>query len=532
MANFELPKSRTGIEGLDQILEGGLPSGRTSLVSGGPGCGKTVMGLQFICYGADHGEPGIYITFEEKKAAVRQNALTLGWNLERLEKKGLMLLLENTLPFEKVCSGEAGFEALLDTISEASGKIGAVRIVVDALDVLLSLFKDPEEERQGMLRLHQLFNACGMTALMTAKIPDGPVPAAYGFMDFHVDCAIQLDQRVIDQVTTRRLRVKKFRGSGFGRNEYPYSIGPGGVRILPISTLGLRHKPLGAFVSSGLEELDDVLGGGYRRASSVLIAGATGTGKTSMAATFAREVCGKGETLLYISFEESRQAMMSNMLSPGIDLQPAYESGSFRYISGLPEAMGAEEHLLRAFKEIETYQPDHIVVDAISACKRMGSEKAAFDYVVRLLNLAKERGITCLLLNQTVEASSIQERSGIEISSIIDAALSLHMTEETGEINRTLICLKSRGSKHSNQYREYLITDAGVELMAVYIGGGRVLTGTARKVLEEKEAAEALKLEQQIEERERELEYLKAARNTLKKGRAARAVSRGGERHE
>ena len=532
MKPFQLPKIKTGIKGLDEILAGGLPLKRTSIVSGGPGCGKTVMGLQFIYHGAKNNEPGIYIIFEEKKSALRQNALTLGWDLAALEEEGKIILLDNPLAAEVIRTGEINLDGLRAAIAAAAKKINACRIVVDALDVLFYLLNDTDRERQEVIQLQKTMDFCGLSSLITTKTKDENAFYSYGFMDSMVDCVIHLDQRVVNQVTTRRLRVKKYRGSGFGKNEYPYTIDVRGVHIIPVSTLDLRHKPLGEYVSSGQTDLDEVLGGGYRRASSVLIAGVTGTGKTSLAATFSRGICSREERLLYISFEESREAMMNNMLSPGIDLKPAMENGFFKYMSGLPESMGAEEHLVRAFKNITAFKPAHLVIDAISACRRMGTEKAAFDYLVRLLNLSKERGITCILLNQTIGPSTIQELSGIEISSIIDTVLSLHMTEETGEINRTMVCLKSRGSRHSNQYREYQITDNGICLMPVYIGDGRVLTGTARKILEEKEANQALKIELEIEEKERELEKLRQTRKNLKHNRMARATMRGGLKND
>ena len=528
MTPVELPKTLSGIDGLDQITLGGLPAGRTTIVSGGPGCGKTIMGLQFVCHGAENGEPGIYITFEETRKDLQQNALTLGWDIEGLVKRGKLIVLDNPLFAQVSETRQIDLEGLRAAISAAAKKIKASRIVLDALDILLSFTDDAQAERREVILLQRLFQSLGMTAILTSKIYTESLFPSNGQLDFLVDCVIHMEQRVTDQINTRRLRIQKYRGSGFGRNEYPYAIGGNGIHIIPVSTLGLRHQPLGEFISSGQTDLDTVLGGGYRRASSVLVAGVTGTGKTSLAATFAQRACSRGERLLYISFEESREAMINNMRSPGIDLESPWKAGLFRYLSGLPESMGAEEHLLRAHTAIVEFTPQHIVLDAISACRRMGSDRAAFDYLIRLLNLTKEMGITCLLLNQTVAPVSIQELSGVEISSIIDTVLSLHMVEETGEINRTLVCLKSRGAKHSNQYREFRITDSGIQLLPVYIGAGRVLTGTARKIQEDKDAAGALKLDQQIDTLTKELEKLQAAKQTLVNGQTARFTMRGG----
>ncbi|MBF0468175.1 MAG: circadian clock protein KaiC [Desulfamplus sp.] len=523
---YQLPKVSSGISGLDEILEGGFPKNRTCIINGGPGCGKTNFSMEFIYDGAKNGEPGIFISFEETVSALRQNALTIGFDLEPLEKEGKLILLDNPLSPEVIVAGKINLEGLRVIIDNMATRHGIKRVVFDALDVLLNFF-DSNEERKEIFLFQKLFRKHGITAIFTTKPVTPDAFATYEFMDSLVDCVIYLDQRVVNQITTLILRVKKYRGSRFGRNECPYTIGVGGINIIPISTLGLRHKPLGSYVSSGLQDLDKVLGGGYRRASSVLIAGVTGTGKTSLAATFACSVCEKGENLLYISFEESQDAMVNNMLSPGIDLRHAQESGRFHYISGLPESLGSEEHLLRAFREIENFKPEHVVIDAISACHRMGSERASFDFLVRILNICKDRGITCIMLNQTVSPSSIQELSGIEISSVIDAVISLHYVEVSGEINRTLICIKSRGSRHSNQYREYLITDNGITLLPVYTGVNKMLTGTARHIQEEKDRAAQIQLEQKIETKEYELKVLKSAQEELKKSYATRAIMRG-----
>lgn len=513
---FQLQKTSTGMAGLDQILEGGLPRKRTSIISGGPGCGKTVMGIQFILDGVKNHEPGIFISFEETKPALRENAATLGWDLAALEENGSLLLLDNPISTEVVIAGNICLSGLRSIIQNAIVKMGAKRVVFDALDVLFSLLDD-HQERKELFLLKEMILENGVTAIFTTKPATPDAFATYEFMDSLVDCVIKLDQRVENYITTPRLRIKKYRGSKFGRNEYPYIIDTGGITLIPISTVGLRHRPLGEFISTGQPDLDDVMGGGYRRASSVLIAGVTGTGKTSLAATFCQSICDHGEKLLYFSFEESREAMMTNMLSPGINLTPAMTSGRFRYISSLPESMGSEEHLLRAYREIEGFEPHHVVIDAISACHRIGSERTAFEFLVRLLNICKERGITCILLNQTTSPDSIQELTGIEISSIIDAVISLHYVEENGEINRTLICIKSRGSHHSNQFREYQITDHGIKLIPVYQGDGKVLTGTARRFQEEKEKGRQLELDLKIEEKKMELKRLKIAREQLEK---------------
>ena len=501
-----LPKTRTLVRGLDEILEGGLPESRTTVISGGPGCGKSVLGLEFIYRGALAGMPGLFVTFEESVAAVQQNALTMGWDLQSLVTKGRLFLLSANQDSKLFVSGGYDFRGLLAIIEGLSKEMGAKRIVIDALDVLLRISNDPELERNELYALHASLNRNEMTALLTAKLVETEsLPTRYEFLDYMADCVIQLDQRAEAQVATRRLRVKKFRGSNFGRNEYPYVITDDGIHIIPVSTVKLRHKPLGPRIHTGCPELDAILGGGFRRASCVLVAGGTGAGKTSFASTFVRAADVAGEAALYVGFEESEEAIVTNMLSCGVDLQPAIEAGTLVFLTIQPEAMGAEEHLIRIVKTMDALQPRRLVLDAISACKRMGSDQTAFDFLIRLVNVCKERDVTTMLLNQTPHAIDIQEASGIEISSIIDTVIFLGMVAIGGEINRTLLVVKARGTAHSNQYREFRITDKGIVIEDVYVGEGGVLTGAARQEQEARDAMEARRRQLLIHQKELEL---------------------------
>jgi len=508
-----LPKITTNIAGLDEILQGGIPENRTTIISGGPGCGKSIFGIEFLYYGAKNGHPGIYVTFEERADAVRQNALTMGWDLEELEKQNLLFVMQANLDPKTMISGDFSLMGLFSIIEGKAKSMNCRRIVVDAIDILLRMYNDFNRERSEYYVLHDWFSSRKMTSIMTVKSSqDHGMASRYEFLDFMADCVIHLDQRVKEQISTRRIRVTKYRGSDFGRNEYPYVISDKGLSIIPVSTSSLRHQPLGDPVSSGNLRLDSILGGGYRKASCVLIAGITGAGKTTLANTFIKSASDRDEKVLYIGFEESEEAIVTNMLSPGIDLRPAIESKKVRFVTSLPEAMGSEEHLMRAFNEIEEYQPDHLVLDAISACERMGSKQTAFEYLIRLLNHCKENDITCILLNQTVQSMDIHQISGMEISSMVDTALFLGMVEVGGEINRMLLVLKSRGLAHSNQYREYLITDNGIELMDVYVGEGGVLTGAARQEQEAKESANQRLREQRIMHKRHELSHKEAAK--------------------
>jgi len=524
---YPLEKAPTHIRGLDEILLGGLPRGRTTVLIGEAGSGKTVLGLEFLYRGALAGEPGIWVGFEEPAAQLRQDAAGMGWDLPAQERENRLFLFEGRLDADAVISGEFSLKGLLAAIAGKSHEMGARRVVIDALEVALRLFDEPRQVRAEMHALNDWLHAQQLTAIMTVR-PPRRMEARF-FKDFFEsmgDCVILMDTRVQNNISTRRLRVVKYRGSAFGRNEYPYVITGSGFFVAPISSVGLRHKPLGAKMSTGIEPLDAILDGGYRRASCVLLAGRPGTGKTTLTCTFVRAACARGEKTLYISFEESQDALVGNVLSAGIDLTPCLEAGRLEFLTSFPEAMGVEEHYLRALTRIEAFHPDHVVVDAISACERMGGKQAAFDYMMRLLNACKERGITIFLINQTAGRSDQLEISGNGISSMVDTAILLTYQEEPGETNRLLQVLKSRGSRHSNQQREYAITDEGIVIRDVYVGGGRVLTGTARQVQEQADRAEAQRLAFEIEAAELELKRLRTAQQQMLEGVAQRAALR------
>ncbi len=462
----EIPKVSTGIAGLDEVLCGGLPAGRMTLLSGGAGSGKSLMGLQCLLHGASAGEPGILVLFEERAASVRQNAWSLGWDLASLERKNRLHLLDARVNPEAVISGDFSIKGLLAILDRQAKAMRARRIMIDAVDALLYLYNDPKRERQELHTLHEWLLDRGLTAIMTVKtLPHGEAPSRYVFLDFMADCVIHVDQRVTVQITTRRLRVIKYRGSGYGRNEYPFLIGENGINIIPITSNLLQHRPPGPKVSSGQVRLDDILAGGYKRGTSILIVGTAGAGKTTLACLFSQAACLRSERVLYLNFEESPESMVSNMLSPGLALQPLIKTGRLVVRSYLPEAMGVEEHLFHALKALDELQPQHAVVDAISACKRMGSEHAAFEYLMRILNVCKERGITCMYLNQATGLDIVSEISGIGVSSIIDTVILLRLLPIGGVMKRQLIVMKSRGSKHSEQFHEFCITDHGIELV-------------------------------------------------------------------
>ena len=458
----------TGIDGLDLVLNGGVPAGRVTVLSGGPGSGKSTMGLQCLLHGAAAGRAGILVMFEERAAIVRRDAWSRGWDLARLEKENKLFLMDARLDPNAVMAGEFSIKGLLAILDQRIKAMRAECVLIDAVDALLHLYDSPMRERHELYALHEWLLDRGLTTIVTVKsVPTGEAPARYAFLDFMADCVIHVDQRVTAQITTRRLRVIKYRGSGYGRNEYPFIINENGISIIPMTSNLLSHRAPGSRVSSGTAWLDDALAGGYKRGTSILIAGTAGAGKTTLACMFARAACLRGERVLYFNFEESPESMVSNMLSPGVALRPLVNKGSLAIRSYLPEAMGVEEHLFHSLKDMDDFHPQSVVVDAISACRRMGSDQAAFEYLMRILNACKERGITCMYLNQTSGLDAVDDVSGIGISSLIDTVILLRHLPVGASMVRRLMVTKARGSRHSQQFHEFLITDRGIDLAKV-----------------------------------------------------------------
>ena len=521
-ANRSLPKAPTGIPGLDEITKGGLPRGRPTLVCGSAGCGKTLLAMEFLVRGAtEYGEPGVFMAFEETAEELTQNVRSLGFDLTKLIKqKKLALDFVRVERSEIEETGEYDLEGLFIRLNAAIESIGAKRVVLDTIEALFSGLQNEGILRAELRRLFRWLKDKGVTAVITGERGEGTLTRR-GLEEYVSDCVILLDHRVTDQVSTRRMRIVKYRGTTHGSNEYPFLIDQDGFSVLPITSLGLQHRVNDERVSSGIPRLDDMMGGeGFYRGSTVLISGTAGTGKTSMAAHFVQAACERGDRCLYFAFEESPGQLTRNMRSIGLDLGKCIKKGLLNIHSSRATFYGLEMHLGLIHKMVQQFNPQIVVADPIGALITAGARHDANLMIVRLIDFLKSRGITAMLINLTSGGDSL-ESTEIEISSIVDTWLLLRDVELGGERNRALYVLKSRGMKHSNQLREFVLTDDGVELLDVYVGPEGVLTGSSRRSLEARERASALSSRQESErkqrERQRKREALEAKIMALRK---------------
>lgn len=502
----QLPKAPTGIQGLDEITGGGLPKGRPTLVCGGAGCGKTLLAMEFLVRGAtEFNEPGVFMAFEESAKDLTQNVVSLGFDLKDLvARKKIVLDFVYIERSEIEESGEYDLEGLFIRLGQAIASIGAKRVVLDTVESLFSGLPNPLILRAELRRLFRWLKDKGVTAIITGERGEGTL-TRQGLEEYVSDCVIVLDHRVSEQTSSRRLRVVKYRGSTHGTNEYPFLIDEDGISVLPVTSLGLQHIASSERVSTGIPRLDAMLGGtGYYRGSSVLVSGTAGTGKSSFAAHFADAACRRGERVLYFSFEESPSQIMRNMRSIGIDLQPWVKKGLLQFHANRPSFAGLETHLAMKHKLINDFKPQVVILDPLNSFVIGDNEVGVKAMLMRLLDFLKTNQITGLFTNLT-SGGGVLEQTEVAISSLIDTWLLLRAIDSGGERNRGLSILKSRGMAHSNQIREFLLTDHGVELRDVYVGASGVLTGSARLTQEAQDKAVQMLHKQEIERRQLEL---------------------------
>lgn len=485
-----IEKTPTGIVGLDEITLGGLPRGRPTLICGSAGCGKSLMGLEFLIYGVTRfHEPGVLMTFEESPEDIAKNVASLGVDVRHLvAQRKLVVDYVHVDRNEIEENGEYDLEGIFIRLQHAIDTIGAKRVMLDTIETLFSGLNNQGILRAEIRRLFYWLKERGMTTVITGERGEGQL-TRQGLEEYVSDCVILLDHRVQSQISTRRLRVVKYRGTTHGTNEYPFLIDEEGISVLPITSLGLNHGVSTERITSGIDRLDDMLGGGFYRGSSILLTGTAGTGKSSVAAYFANACCRRQERVIYFAFEESRDQILRNMRSISLDLLPHVRSGKLQFFNSRPTLYGLEAHLTAMHKQIHELKPAVVVVDPISNLIAAGTMEDARAMLVRLIDYLKGNQITAFFTGLTTGGSAL-EATDLGISSIMDTWLLLRDIELNGERNRGLHILKSRGMNHSNQIREFIITPQGIRLVDAYTGSVGVLTGSARLAQEARDEAQ------------------------------------------
>jgi circadian clock protein KaiC len=478
-----LPKTPTGIAGLDEITEGGLPTGRPTLICGQAGCGKTLMSIEFIVRGAmQFNEPGIFVAFEEKSDELAMNVASLGFDLKKLqEEKKIRIDHVHIDRSEIEETGEYDLEGLFIRLGYAIDSIGAKRVVLDTLENLFSGLNNQAVLRAEVRRLFHWLKEKGVTAIITGERGEGNSLTRQGLEEYVSDCVILLDHRVINQISTRRLRIIKYRGTVHGTNEYPFLIDEEGISVLPVTSLKLAKKVSTERIPTGIAALDEMLGGkGFYRGGSTLVSGTAGTGKTSISAYFANETCNRGERCVYFAMEESPNQIIRNMRSIGADLQQHVDSGLLLFNASRPNMYGLEMHLVAIHKIIKKFKPKVVIMDPITNFINIGSVSEVKNMLVRLIDFLQEEQISVMFTALSLN-TIVNEQTDEGVSSLVDTWLLVRDIEFNGERNRGLYVMKARGMKHSNQVREFVISDEGLNLIDVYLGPEGVLTGSARK---------------------------------------------------
>jgi circadian clock protein KaiC len=477
-----LPKTPTGITGLDEITGGGIPQGRPTLVCGEAGCGKTLMSIEFIVRGAtEFNEPGVFMAFEEKADELAMNVASLGFDLDKLQAEKKIRIDHVHIDRSEIEeTGEYDLEGLFIRLNYAIDSIGAKRVVLDTLENLFSGLSNQVLLRAELRRLFHWLKDKGVTAIITGERGDGKL-TRQGLEEYVSDCVILLDHRVINQISTRRLRIVKYRGTVHGTNEYPFLIDEDGISVLPVTSLKLEKAVSSDRVSSGIPALDKMLGGkGFFKGSSILVSGTAGTGKTSIAAYFANETCSQGKRCIYFAFEESPKQIIRNMHSINVDLQQYVNSGTLKFFASRPTLYGLEMHLVAMYKLIKQFKPHAVVLDPITNLITVGTVSEVKAMLIRLIDFLQEEQITVMFTALTLN-NAVTEQTDEGVSSLVDAWMLVRDIEYNGERNRGMYIMKSRGMKHSNQVREFIITDKGLDLVDVYLGPDGILTGSARE---------------------------------------------------
>jgi circadian clock protein KaiC len=501
-----LRKAPTGIRGLDEITGGGLPAGRPTLVCGDTGCGKTLLGMQFLVHGAtEYGEPGVLMAFEETAEELTENVASLGFDLKDLIGRNLLLIdYVQVERYEFEESGEYSLDGLFLRLGDAIDTIKAKRVVLDTIEVLFTRIQNQAVVRESLHRLFRWLKKKGITVIMTAERGEGML-TRYGLEAYVSDCVITLDHRVLDQVTTRRMRVVKYRGAMHGTNEYPFLIDKDGISVWPVTQALLEHETSSERVPTGIARLDAMLGGpGYYRGSSILLSGMAGTGKTSVSSTLADATCRRGERCQFFSFEESPSQIMRNMSSIGLNLQQWVKKGLLQFQSVRPFQYGLEMHLARTIRSISEFEPQVVIVDQMSGLETTGTAVEIRAGMMRLIDFLKMKNITALYTDLTSDSRSVALTDNA-ITSLVDTWLVVRDLELNGERNRGLHILKSRGMAHSNQVREFIMSERGIELKDIYIGPAGMLTGSARVAQEARERAQQVNRNEEVERQQLEL---------------------------
>jgi len=505
---FVFPKAPTGVDGLDEITEGGFPKGRPTLICGGAGCGKTLLSMQFLIKGiTEFNEPGVFMSFEEPSHDLTLNVKSLGFDLEQLKAdKKLVVDHVRVERSEIEEAGEYDLDGLFIRLGYAIDSINATRVVLDTLESLFAGLDNQAILRAELRRLFHWLKEKGVTAVITGERGESTL-TRQGLEEYVSDCVILLDHRVIEQVSTRRLRIVKYRGSTHGTNEYPFLIDEDGISVLPITSLKLDNEVSSDIVSTGVPGLGEMFnGGGFYRGSNILVSGTAGTAKTTIACYFADEQCKKKEKTIYFAFEESPQQLVRNMKSIGLNLQKHIDDGYLQIHSSRPSLNGLELHLLTLRKLIKEYKPTTIIIDPISNLISVGSEQEVRSMLVRLIDLVKVNNITALFTSLNKQTDTFRPDLAEEsVSSLVDTWITVRDMEGMGERNRGIFIIKSRGMGHSNQVREFIITGNGIELLDIEIGPEGILTGAARHSNEINKRLTEIKLQNELDRKDREI---------------------------